>query len=254
MPTSNARLGYVNLLSSGSVVASSADVDFPVANAYDWLTSDFFKPAAGGTTNIDLTLATAASADYFAFYNSDLAGLSGTIKLQWWNGTAYVDCFSAISPGDNAPKMVAFGAQTSTKWRVVISCASVFSIACIAFGPQLSLEYGMYLGWTPPPFGRKTQTVTSVADGGNFLGRSVVAKGVSSTIELQYASDTWMRSNWLAFVRHAEQKPFFFVPDIVKHPEDAVFCWVPDGGSIPAPQQTQYGHMGASIPIQGLVE
>lgn len=252
MPTSSARIGYVNLLESGTVVASSENASYPVGNAYDWLTSDFFKPAAGGTINIDLTLSVAASADYFAFFNQNLYSLSGTIKLQWWNGSAYVDCFSAITPSDNSPQMVTFSSQTSTKWRVVIVCASVFSIACISFGPQLALEYGMYLGWTPPKFGRDTKLVTSRADGGAFLGRSVIAKGVRSSIVVQTASDAWMRSNWLAFVKSAEQKPFFFLPNVTGYPNDAVFCWVED--AIPEPTQSQYGFMSVSVPIHGLVE
>lgn len=252
MPTSSARIGFVNLLENGTVVASSENASYPVANAYDWLTSDFFKPAAGGTINIDLTLLVAASADYFAFFNQNLYGMGGSIKLQWWNGSSYVDCFAAITPADNSPRMVTFTSQTSTKWRVVIVGGSVFSIACISFGPQLALEYGMYLGWTPPKFGRNTQLVTSTADGGAFLGRSVISNGVRSSIEVRYASDAWMRSNWLSFARHAEQKPFFFLPDVTNYPEDAVFCWVED--SIPEPTQTHYGFMGVSLPIRGLVE
>lgn len=251
--TAKARIGYQNLMESAtSVVPTSVNADFPVENLWDWLTSDFYKPTGTGTTDIVITMPAPVSADYFAFYNQNLFSLSGTIKLQWWNGSAYVDCFSAISPADNSPQMVSFASQTSDKWRVVISCASVFSLGCVSFGAQLALEHGMYLNWTPPKFGRSTQLVTSKADGGAFLGRSVIAKGVSTELILQYASDTWMRANWIDFVEHAEKKPFFFVPDIANHPSEAVYCWVED--NIPAPVHTNYGFMGATIPIRGLVE
>jgi hypothetical protein len=33
-----------------------------------------------------------------------------------------------------------------------------------------------------------------------------------------------MRSSWLPFVRHAETKPFFFVPNVVTYPLEAVFA------------------------------
>lgn len=251
---SNARIGYINLLESGTVAASSESPDFPVANAFDWLTGDWFKPASvpGGITNIDLTLSVAASADYFAFYGQNLYSLGGSIKLQWWNGSAYVDCFAAMSPADNSPQMVAFTSQTSTKWRVVVTCASIFSLAAISFGPQLNLPYGMYLGWTAPVLARDTTLVTSKADGGAFLGRSVIARGVSTAINLQGAPDAWVRANWLPFVKVAEKRAFFFIPDIVGHPGEAVFCWVED--AVPQPSQTYYGFMSASIPIKGLVE
>ncbi|MBB4345132.1 hypothetical protein [Rhizobium leguminosarum] len=252
MVTSNARIGYENLLENGTVTASSENVAYPVKNAYDWLTSDFFKPAASGTINIDLTLSVSDGADYFAFYGHDLYSHGGTIKLQYWNGSAYVDCFAAITPTDNSPRFVNFTSQASTKWRVVITCTSVFSIAVISFGAQLALEYGMYLNWTPPKFGRNTKLINSQSDGGAFLGRSVVSLGVRSSLILQYASDTWMRSNWLAFITHAEKKPFFFIPNVGTLPLEAVFAYTED--SIPAPLHTHYGHMGATIPILGMVE
>lgn len=252
MATSNARIGYENLLEFGSVVASSQNADYPVANAYDWRTSDYFRPAASGTVNIDLTLTATDSADYFAFYGHDLYKNGGTIKLQYWNGTAYVDCFAAITPTDNTPRLVAFTSQTSTKWRVVITCTSVFSIAVISFGAQLALERGMYLGWTPPQFGRATQLIDSTSDGGEFLGRSIVSHGVKSAIVLNYGSDAWMRSSWIPFVRHAEQKPFFFVPDIATYPLEAVFAFA--DGDIAPPAQAAYGFMTTSVAIRGMVE
>lgn len=251
MPTSNARIGYVNLLESGTVVASSEDAGFPVANSYDWLTSDFFKPSGGGTINITLTLGSPASADYFAFYNQNLYSLSGTIKLQYWNGSTYEDCFSAVTPTDNKPVFVSFDSQTSTQWRVVIVCASVFSIACISFGPQMALEYGMYMDWTPPALGRSTSLLNSLSDGGAFLGRSIIANGVKTSIDVK-ASDAWMRSTWLPFVKVAEKRGFFFIPDLVGQPTEAVFAWTE--GDIPAPRHVNYGYMSVSVPIRGLVE
>jgi hypothetical protein len=249
---SNARIGYQNLLESGTVVASTADANYPVANAYDWRTSDFYKPTGTGTTTITLTLSSSASADYFAFYNQDIWSFGGTIKLQYFNGSIYVDCFTALSPADNTPVMKTFTTQSSTQWRVTITSSSIFSLACVSFGTHLALEYGMYLNWSPPILARDTTLVTSKADGGAFLGRSVVAKGIKSEIQLQYASDAWLRDNWVAFVKRAEQKPFFFVPDIVNHPSEAVFAWVED--AIPPIQQTQFGYGGATLPIRGLIE
>src|SRR5436305_2127158 len=102
MATSHARIGYANLLESGTVVASSEDASFPVANCYDWNTGDWYKSAAGGTITIDLTLPSPMTADYFAYYGQNLYQLSGTntIRLQYWNsGTGtYIDAFAAFHP------------------------------------------------------------------------------------------------------------------------------------------------------------
>jgi hypothetical protein len=248
----SARIGYDNLLESGSVVASSANANFPVKNAFDWRTSDFFKPAASGTINIDLTLSGADDADYFAFYGHDLYAHGGTIKLQYHNGTGYVDCFSAITPTDNSPQMVVFTSRSATLWRVVITCTSVFSIAVISFGSQLTLERGAYIGWTVPKFGRATRTIDSSSDGGEFLGRSIISKGVRSELRLNHASDAWMRSSGLALIKRIEQKPFFFLHDVENYPAECVFAFT--DGEIPNPTQSAFGFMSVSIPIRGMVE
>lgn len=253
MPTSAARLGFENLLENGTVVASSEAAGFPVANVYDWRPSDFFKPASiASAVNITLTLSVADGADYFAFYNHNLHLTGGTIKLQWWNGSSWVDCFGAITPTDNSPRFISFTAQSSTQWRVVITATSIFSIACISFGTQLALEYGMYLNWTPPVLARDTKVINSQSDSGNFLGRSIISTGIKSSIILQGASDAWVRASWMPFVRHAEQKPFFFIPNITAYPLEAVFCWVE--GQVPVPAHTNYGFMGVTVPIKGMIE
>lgn len=252
MAISNARLGYDNLLEKGSVAASSQNPSFPVQNAYDWLTCDYFKPAASGTVYVEVSLTAPASADYFAFYGHDLYLRGGTIKLQYYNGTTYVDCFAAITPTDNRPQMVTFTSASSTKWRVVFTCTSVFSIAVISFGAQLPLERGIYLGWTPPRFSRATQIIDSMSDGGQFLGRSIIANGVTGSLVLNYATDAWMRASWLPFVRHAERKPFFFVPDIANYPDEAVFAMM--DGNMAAPSQTGFGYMSGTFAIRGMVE
>ncbi|MHC2315145.1 hypothetical protein ACVIHC_002191 [Bradyrhizobium diazoefficiens] len=244
------RLCFQNLLENGTVVASSEDAAYPVANSFDWITSDYFRPTAGGTINIDLTLSEAASANYFAFFNQNLYSLSGTIKLQWWNGSAYVDCFSAVSPTSNAPSVTFFPQQISTKWRVVITCASVFAISMLSFGTSLDLPYGMYLNWTEPQLANADEYLNSESDSGEFLGTSRISKGIKTTLELQGATDAWIRTNWVPFISRA--KPFWFLPNYETYPSEAALCKF--DGAPPPPKHSGYGYMSVSIPIRGLIE
>jgi hypothetical protein len=251
--TDKCRLAYDNLLEQGTVTASSEDADYPVENCYDWNTADYFRPAASGTVNIDVTLSGSSPANYLAFYNQDLYLNAGTIKLQYWNGSAYVDATTAYTPADNSPRVIFFDSQTSTKWRVVIACSVVFNIGVLSFGQYLAMQYGRYLNWAPPVLGRSTTLTNNLSDAGMFLGRSIVSKGISTNLILQYAQDSWVRANWLPFIKHVEQKPFFWVPNADDYPNEAVLCWT-DGDTIPPPQHLQYGYMGATLAIRGLVE
>lgn len=246
------RLAFDNLMERGTVVASSENADFPVENCFDWVTADYFKPAAGGTVNIDVTLSDAGTASYFAIYAQDLYLNGGTIKLQYDNGSGYVDASVGISPSDNAPRIVFFDPVTSADWRIVVTCPVVFSLGVVAFGEYLALQHGMYRDWTPPKLARATTLLNSVSDSGAFLGRSIISRGVRTVLRLQGATDEWARTYWEPFMRHAEQKPFFFAPDVETYPTECALCWV--DGDMPPPVHTHYGYMGVDVPIRGLIE
>lgn len=250
--TGTCRLMYDNLLEQGTVVASSEDASFPVENCFDWNTADFFKPTATGTVTITVTLSSAATANYLAFYNQDLYLNAGQIKLQYWDGSAWQDATSYVSPADNSPRCIFFDAKTSSQWRVVISCTVIPAIGVLSFGQYLTMPYGNYLNWSPPLLARSTVPTNNLSETGAFLGRSIKSLGVLTNLVLQYASDSWVRTYWLPFIKRAEQKPFFWAPNVADYPNEAMFAWTE--GEITPPQHTSYGYMGAEIQVRGLVE
>lgn len=248
--TSNtARLGYENLLENGTVTVSSENTDFPIENAYDWLPYDVFKPAAIGTINIDLTLTASDGANYFAFYGLENVD---TIKLQYWDGSAYQDAFTAIAPPNTGPYIKFFDTQTTDQWRVVIVCTTICSVAQIAFGSYLALPFGQYLNYTEPKLGRSNTILTNTSDTGQFLGRSVIANASRSTVKLNYATDAFTRASWLPFVEHAETKPFFYAWDVANYPTEAAYCWA--DGDIDVASHDNYGTSTATMSIRALIE
>lgn len=244
------RIMYDNLLVQGTVVASNENVDNPVENLFDYRTDDFFTQGAN-MTNVDLTLSSAAGANYFVFYNSDLADNNGTIKLQYWNGSAYVDATSNIAVTGAAPYVTFFDKKTSDKWRIVIDADAPSSIGLAAFGEYLAVERGLYIGFTEPVLARDTELLSNTSDGGNFIGQSVIRKGIDTTLNIEFASDAWVRDSWLPFVKFAELKPFFFAWDAVNYPTEAAFCKATSFGK---PVHTHYGYMAVNLGVRGLVE
>lgn len=246
------RVMYENLLEQGAVTASSENALYPVENAFDWVTADYFRPAASGTVYITLSLDTAQGANYFAFYGQDIYQYGGTLKLQYNDGSGWTDASVTVTPNNNAPRVVFFDRKVADSWRVVISCSSVFNLAVVSFGEYMALPYGKYLGETAPVLARNNKYVNSVSDGGNFLGRSVISKGIKMNLVLQGARDDWMRSAWLPFVLHMEEKPFFYAPNVSDFPNEVALVWAEE--DVTAPTQQYYGYMGTSIPLRGVVE
>lgn len=246
-------IGYNNYLETGTLTASSSTSDGPPANVGDWLDSDYWVAAGDGTQYIDIDLGVAKSADYFAFYNQNLYANSGTIKLQYWNGSAYVDVFSAVAPSTNAPYLTIFNTISAQKWRILVQQTGAAPyLGICALGVSLALPFGVYLGYTEPVLARTPTLINSVSDGGSFLGRSVIAKACRTTLPLQFATDAFVRSSWLDFVKHMETKPFFYCWNYASYPNECALCWAED--SIPPPSHTHYGYMGTTVNIRAKVE
>lgn len=254
--SAKARIGFENIANraDAAISASSEDGEFPVENMFDWRPNDFFKPASvASPVTVDIDLDEEVTADYLAFYSQNLFGLSGTIKLQYHNGSGYIDASPVIAPTSNAPRMVFFAAQISDKWRLVMDASDIFAIGVVSFGQYMGLPRGMYMNWTSPFLARNTRIINSKTEGGTFIGRSAIPNGFRTTLQLNNAPDAWVRSTWIDFVEHAEGRPFFFSHDVNDHPTECAFC-LTEGQSIPPPTQTSNGYMKASIPIEGQIE
>ena len=253
-------LCFDNLLEQGTVTVgnntlgqANEDPQNPIENLFDWLATDFYKPNELGTINIDLTLSSPAPADYLAIYAHDLHTAPATLKLQYWNGSTWIDAAPALAPTTGAPLVVTFTEQTSDKWRLVLTALSeIPSIGVCAFGKAMRPVHGNYLGYSEPLMARAPELINSVSEGGAFLGRSVIHQGFRTNLVMQYETDAWVRAYWLGFVRHAEQKPFFYVWNLRDYPEEAAFCWA--DGEIAPPSHSQFGYMSASFSVRGHTE
>lgn len=252
MALNETYLCYENLLRNGSVVASSEDSDFPVEQCFDGFTNTFFKPAASGTVNIDLTLSSPDSVDYFAYYNTNAGDYSGTIKLQYHNGSTYVDCFSAYTIPSGKPYIKTFTEQTSNLWRVVLTATDISSWADISFGKALKMPYGVYIGYTPPQQDRDKTILNSISQNGSFVGRTVLRKGISTDLSFKGMTLDFVRNYWEGFVNHAELYPFYLLWDKVNYPADNAFVWT--DGNIPKPVISNYRHMTVNLSCNGVVE
>ena len=126
-----AYIGYQNLLeqSGATVTASSEATGYDVENAFDWLQFDAWKPSADGDAYIDVTLATAANADYFsiAWHTLGVNGARAQLFYDdagtWTPAGATVSdpagTASVLAPAGGRVAFAAFAAETATDWRVM---------------------------------------------------------------------------------------------------------------------------------------
>lgn len=249
------RLAYDNILESGTVTASSENASYPVENCYNWLVVDSYKPAATGTHYITCVLDAPYTCDYFAFYGHTVHLTGGTLQLQYKDeDDVWQNASDVITPTNSAPRVITFTEKTATEWRVkLVTGDTIPLIAVLSIGKSVLTPYGVYLGYSDPKFSRANKFINSVSEGGNFLGRSIYARGFAGQLILQYASRTFINDYWMDFVLHAEQKPFFYVWNTDDYPNDAAYCWAE--GEIAPPTYTHYNKfMGTSFAIRGHFE
>lgn len=219
-------IGYHNLLDEGTVVASSEATDYQGANAYDWRIDDWWKPASAGTHYLTLTLASAATADYFAVFGHNLHESGSSIKLQYsTDGSTWLDASESFAPSTGSVYFEIFDSILAGWWRLVLSTVSgPSSIGMVAFGDRLTLPLGLPLGSSIPVLQRKLIKTNNLSDTGGYLGSTVKYLPNDLALTLKAVDTGWMRPYWMPFIKHAEKKKFFFSWDPITYPNEAVFC------------------------------
>lgn len=245
--TSQALICYENHAETATTVGfSSARAGFAATSAGDWRTTTYWSPTAGaGTHTLTYEFGAAVTADYFALYRHNLATCAATVKLQYSldAGSTWNDCFTALTPTDNQVVVKTFTSQAAPHWKLVVVTgnASELYVGVVAFGRKLATYRGMPPGFVIPRHARRNEILNSETEGGQWAGRSVIARGARCDIMMQHVDRSWLRTHWEPFLEHAELKPFFFSWNHATYPEDACLCWV-DGDLPELPVDGDFVH------------
>jgi hypothetical protein len=257
--TTNCFVCYDNILTSPlltSVTPTSQRTGFSAANCYDWYTTSYWSPAIGSAGFLlYATFSSAVTADYLAIYRHNLGSAGGAFYVDYShdNWATYTSACFSTSATDNELKIILFTAITARYWRVVFSLtpATPFYVGVVMLGRKLPLYRGMIGGFVVPRHGRKNEIINQKTEGGQFVGRVKTSQGARSSINFKHVTQSWVRANWEAFVRHAELLPFLFSWNHDTYPQDAVYC-VTDG-EIPYIPINDNHHHDINLPVQCLL-
>ena len=64
--------------------------------------------------------------------------------------------------------------------------------------------------WAPPYLARSNRYQNEIAEGGQFLGRTIIAEGSALELEIPGVNLGWARNVWEPIIRLIETRPFFF--------------------------------------------
>lgn len=229
----SAYLGYDNaLLRVGAAVAASlADVGFPASNATSWLvTGGGWRATTSSAITLALTLPASESLNSYGIYKHNLGTLGATIKLQHSSdGAAWTDLTGSEKiVADNKAIFFVGTSQSAKFWRLhITNTANVQTIIGQAFiGAALALTSGPETGFTPPNLALNNDYITSRADGGDFLGRSLIRKGSKTSFSNSLVHRDWVRTNWQTVMEAIEKTPFYYAWDSTNYPAEVAFCYI----------------------------
>lgn len=251
----NALIGYENLLEDGTLSASNDPAATPKENAIDWALFDYWQPAAATSHWLEVDMGSAVTADYFAFYSSNLYTEAGAaVKLYGGASPAPATLQGTISPTTRGPKFLQFTSASFRYWRIEFSTTGSFSpkIEMAAFGDRLELERGIQPGFGPPVLASRFKQANTVSDGAIFLGRSNKVQPVRFALDLTVLSAAWIRANWPALLAHIEKYPFFLLPEPDSYTDEAVIAWSTDQ-RIQAPVYQNPTYMDHRINLEAFV-
>ena len=236
-----AHIAYDSFLLRDDVTltADSEDADQEIENGASWTTyGGGWQVSATGDHTVTVGFATTRQGQCYALHKHNLSTLGITVKMQISNdGSNWTDV--AGSEQTPASDITLFyvndTAITSPFWRLFFSghTSGTMRIAQIFIGPCFQVHQPPGLGWSPPNIALNDDFITSRADGGDFLGRSLIKRGSKTSFTMTPVVESFVRNTWLPFMRAAEEQPFYYSWDTVNFPLEVAYCYVDKKIDIP---------------------
>ncbi len=224
-PMRHARIGYKNIATQDNVTASTEAEGWLGEDAVTPLTFEGWRPTALPAT-LTVDAGAAVPADYFGL----VASLSGcTAYLERSADNVSWTTVVAVAPTNDAALMRFFDEVSARYWRLRITGGAVMPLVRVFFvGVALQMQRPIYSGHTPLTLARQTEYANSVSEGGQFLGRSIVRKGVGTAYAWANLTAAWYRQYFDPFVSYAQRGAFFIAWNPLQFPDEVGFIWVPE--------------------------
>jgi hypothetical protein len=237
---------YRNYFLEGTVTASGEEPGFPYENALDGLTGDFWIPdALPATLAVDLGVGREINCIGFVGESNGC-----TFIVEYYNGATWI-VRGTFTPTVNVWVGFFTGGVTDAQWRVRITGATVPSVAVLFLGNALRIERRLYVGHAPITMSRVVDKVGNLAEGGQYLGKEIIRRGVQTSIAFKNLTPDFVRDEIDPFIESAITNAFFWCwrPQTYR---EAAYVWTND--DIAPTNDAANGDMGVSFNVRGIAQ
>jgi hypothetical protein len=236
-------LAYNNIMTTGTVTATSSDTSFPVSNLTNWKSARWWKAAATGTHYINVDAGALVDVDYFGVFSHNLTEQSATVKLQWSNdgATGWTDLTSALAKSESEVIFDTFTSVNKRYFRVeVVAATAIPAIGIIGIGEYVTMQRGISAGFVPPHLNTKNKYLINESEAGSDLGNSLIRRAAMLSATMDVLTTAWVRSTWEPIIEHSETNPMFFSWNHSGYPNEAVLVKIDPDKSAPKYKDTMY--------------
>lgn len=221
-PLNHARILYAPI--SGTITADGTNGDY-AANNY---TSQRWS-LNPGACNWNLTTTADAEIDCVFIAAHNLAGKVVTISTSATVGGAYTTR-ATVSPTDNTTIGIIFNDLNGTPYvirelRVAVNDGTDIAIGVIRAGKALQMPIPIYGGHRPLNLNRVTEAQQQFSETGQWLGRIIKRRAVTSSYEWEYLKSSWYDANFEPFAQTLPLNPFCIAGNPSKIGSDVGFVW-----------------------------
>lgn len=261
LSANNPIVGYNNIVTSGNIAATTEDPDYPVTNLANPATHLLWKSGAGSPTSdeyLTITTGTASDLDYLAIARHNLGTAQAAVSVEGWDTvgspTGYIELTAPRLLTNDNPVIFRWTAAPYPYIRLRIQDndqAVTPYIAVLYVGKLLLLQRRIYVGHTPISYGRSIQTVNHRSINGDFLGRIITSRSVSTKVSLNNLTPDWYRDYLDPFFVDSQDNPFFFAWRPEDYPQECGYGWMTNDPTVS--NQQSNGMMTASWSMAGVV-
>jgi hypothetical protein len=216
------------VIDNATLTASPATTgtDGAVTNVKDWKPWSFWLPTGSAPWTLEANLGGTYTVNSVAIYGHDC---DDTVGVDQWNGAAWVEVVTTEADGSGDTLYLTFDAVSTTKLRFRFD--QLTYLAILYAGEDVRLPEGLAPGWSDPVLAQRAKLEHEVSRGAVHLGSRVDFFDASLTLTLKEVEATWVRDEWLPFLRVCSSRPFFLQWHETDWPNSAILCTSPDFGN-----------------------
>jgi len=218
----------------GPITASTAADGFAAANAATVRTDSAWRPTATPASWSN-AFAAATEISFIGIAKHDLGTQNATLSIEGdpegATGWVVIPGLGSVQPGDDTPLLFLFPEGSYEAIRVRVTAADGNpTISVIRAGR--AQEWPRPFVWTGQPITESDQISfeNTLAVTGNWLGRSIASDGLSFSLTMNNATETWRQTDFAAFKAYAngEDAAFFVAPRPGSYPDEIAYAWATD--------------------------